>query len=168
MKVKEELSNEYKKGKEVVLNQSKEYDLILKEEIFREGDLPYSNFSLESFDGLIYLFLQVPDPRQDSFSRTLFLGYQGGFKTFVKNLFLVLTKEKENFLGYTTKQDKVLTYTQDEGIIFLYTQKDSKIYHKIGFINIKSSDVSLEIGKNFIKFFEGEKINKTWKEICEE
>lgn len=171
MKVKEALTNEFKKNeyeeKGILLREKDTFGLIEYER--EKHNIKYSRYLFydEKYNWPL-MEIYIPDPTIKDEYKDILLKYQHGIRYFMENLFDVFVGDKDDIEPmYTVKQKKDFTYKKSEdkfGSILVHLQ-DGRLFGIISFsdyLNNKNKDIV----ENFIKYFEGIPITKTWREIC--
>lgn len=168
MKVGELLGKKYQ---EKTLKESRDYDLLLIQESFfliKNGkEIEVSRYILKSYDDMGYkIVLEVPFPEDDSYLEFLYSKFQEGFKNFMENVFLVLTKETNSFNNPDKSQKDLLDYTQEnDGIVFLCAMKDGKEFCHIGSIISEDPKNAVKAADIFLDFFEKESVGNILEEL---
>ena len=161
MKIKEELSKDFKKevsyqDKIQTTLKHKGSLFLLEQKSIRE-DLPYSNFLIYDMKwNISYLRIFVPDPKEKDLYKDIFLKYQSGARRFMSNFFDVLTGEKNDIeTAYKIKQKKDFEYIQnedDDGTVWIKLIGDGYLFAIVGFTD---KEINTRVAEKFIKFFEG-------------
>lgn len=168
MKVGELLGKKYQ---EKTLRESEDYDLVLIQESFflekDEGEMELSRYILKPHKDMGYkISLEVPFPENDSYLEFLYSKFQEGFKNFMENVFLVLTKETNSFNNPDKSQKDLLDYTQaNDGTVFLFAMKDGKEFCHIGSIISEDPKNAVKAADIFLDFFEKESVGNTLEEL---
>lgn len=161
MKIKETLSNDFKRGdtmSDTDFKILKEFeDIILTETIYRKGDLGYSKFILYDCGGNVsYITIKVADPREKDLYKDLYLRYQNEAKQFMLEIFDVFVgKEKDIKMSYYNKRKTDFEYEQKEdrfGTVWVTPIDDDFIFADISFLG---KETNLRTAEELIKLFEG-------------
>lgn len=164
MKIKEELSNEFKKEEGVSIKILKESDKYILKEInydLKEEYIPYSVYYLygKTKNEKCIIILGTPNPNKDSIARDLFLKYQNGCKEFMINYFDLIEKKISGFVGYHTKDKNYKLFSQkikQDGVeqVVIGNKKNDKITDIIGIISLTTLDESEKLAIKIIDYFE--------------
>lgn len=161
MKVKEELSNDYKKDEEFSVKILKESDKYLLKEITYNLDIPYSVYYLydKKQSNKCIITLGSPNPNKNSIAKDLFLKYQHGCKDFLEQYFDLLEEKISEFIGYHSKDKSYKLFTQpiyQDGFeyVVIANKKDEKITDVIGLVSLKTLNESEILAEKIIKYFE--------------
>lgn len=161
MKVKEALSDDYKKDEESLIKTLKENEeYVLKETNYNLGEefIPYSIYRLyDKTNNKCIITLGSPDPNKNEIARDLYLKYQVGCKEFMINYFDLLAEKISGFVGYHTKDRDYKLFTKKVDSlkqVIIGNKKGDEITDIIGVISLTTMDDSEKLAIKIVDYFE--------------
>lgn len=165
MKVKEEFSDVFKKDEEEetlwlgrtqkVLKEKGKYKLF--EQKFVRDKLQYSDYRINDVEGNVCLMsIFIPDPLEKDLYKDIYLKYQVGARTFLKDFFDVLVGDREDIPRmYKLKQKKEFECEISNdwyGTVNLKLIGDGYLFAMIQF---PDKEENKRIAEKFVKYFRG-------------
>lgn len=172
MRVKEELSKEFKKDEYKNLKENEECKdlkefkrLRLIEYKKRLDNLPYSNYIIydEAFN-FPYFSIYIPDPlNEKGIYKDVFLKYQTGVRDFLKEFFeIVIGRKTKMESPYRTKQPFEFEFEDSEdmwGSVLLKIKDEDALFAIISFEN---KETNQKIANDFKAYFTGGKMDLSY------
>lgn len=172
MKVKENLSNKFKRGEYKNLKENEECKdlkefkrLRLIEYKRRLDNLPYSNYLIydEAFN-FSYFSIYIPNPlNEKGIYKDIFLKYQTGVRNFLSEFFeIVIGRKIEMESPYKTKQPFEFEFEDSGdmwGSVLLKIKGEDKIFAIISFEN---NEINRKVANDFKAYFTGDKMDLSY------